>query len=43
FARAAADRVVFMDKGRIIEQGTPETMFSSPNEERTKDFIRHIL
>ncbi|MDX9958671.1 MAG: amino acid ABC transporter ATP-binding protein [Spirochaetia bacterium] len=43
FARAAADRVVFMDKGRIIEQGSPETMFSSPNEERTKDFIRHIL
>ena len=43
FARAAADRVVFMDKGRIIEQGTPETMFSSPKEERTRDFIRHIL
>ena len=43
FARAAADRVVFMDKGRIIEQGPPETMFSSPTEERTRDFIRHIL
>jgi ABC-type polar amino acid transport system ATPase subunit len=43
FARAAADRVVFMDKGRVIEQGLPETMFSSPTEERTRDFIRHIL
>jgi polar amino acid transport system ATP-binding protein len=43
FARAAADRVVFMDKGRIIEAGPPETMFSSPAEERTRDFIRHIL
>ena len=43
FARAAADRVVFMDKGRIIEQSPPETMFSSPTEERTRDFIRHIL
>lgn len=43
FARAAADRVIFMDKGRIIEQGPPETMFSCPTEERTRDFIRHIL
>jgi len=43
FARAAADRVVFMDKGRIIEQGTPDELFARPKEERTRDFIRHIL
>ena len=43
FARAAADKVVFMDKGEIIETGTPERMFSSPESERTKDFLNHIL
>jgi polar amino acid transport system ATP-binding protein len=43
FARAAADRVVFMDKGKIVEQGSPEELFSDPREERTRDFIRHIL
>jgi ABC-type polar amino acid transport system ATPase subunit len=43
FARAAADRVVFMDRGRIVEQGSPERLFSDPQEERTRDFIRHIL
>ncbi|PKL08240.1 MAG: glutamine ABC transporter ATP-binding protein [Spirochaetae bacterium HGW-Spirochaetae-7] len=43
FARAAADRVVFMDRGRIVEQGKPEELFSDPKEERTRDFIRHIL
>ena len=43
FARAAADKVVFMDIGEIIETGTPERMFSSPESERTKDFLNHIL
>ena len=43
FARAAADKVVFMDRGEIIETGTPERMFSSPESERTKDFLNHIL
>ena len=43
FARAAADKVVFMDKGEIIETGTPERMFSSPESERTQDFLNHIL
>jgi len=43
FARAAADRVVFMDKGRIVEEGSPEELFGHPREERTRDFIRHIL
>jgi len=43
FAKAAADRVVFMDKGKIVEEGQPEVLFSNPREERTRDFIRHIL
>ncbi len=43
FARAAADRVVFMDRGRIVEEGKPADIFSNPREERTRDFMRHIL
>ncbi len=43
FAKAAADRVAFMDKGKIVEEGKPESMFSNPREARTRDFIRHIL
>jgi len=43
FARAAADRVVFMDEGKIIEMGTPEDIFDSPKEERTIKFLKHIL
>lgn len=43
FARAAADRVVFMDSGRIVESGTPEALFGNPREERTKAFLAHIL
>ncbi|MCD6397685.1 MAG: amino acid ABC transporter ATP-binding protein [Spirochaetaceae bacterium] len=43
FAKAAADRVIFMDEGNIIEEGTPEAIFSSPKEERTKIFLEHIL
>ena len=43
FARAAADRVVFMDDGEIIEVGTPHELFDSPREERTRKFLRHIL
>ena len=43
FAKAAADRVIFMDEGNIIEEGTPEEIFSSPKEERTKIFLEHIL
>ncbi len=43
FARAAADRVVFMDDGEIIEIGTPHELFDSPKEERTRKFLRHIL
>jgi polar amino acid transport system ATP-binding protein len=43
FAREAADRVVMMDDGRIIEEGTPEHFFEAPREERTKQFLSKIL
>jgi polar amino acid transport system ATP-binding protein len=43
FAREAADRVVFMDGGRIVEEGTPEAIFGSPREERTRAFVREIV
>ena len=42
FARAAADRVVFMADGAIVEQGTPEEVFGNPQHERTKAFIGQI-
>ena len=42
FARDVADRVVFMDGGVIVEQGTPEEVFDHPKSERTKDFLGHI-
>lgn len=43
FAREVADRVVFMDAGRIIEQGTPEQIFDHPREARTRAFLEQIL
>ncbi len=43
FARAAADRVVFIDQGQIIEQGKPEQIFDNPKEERTRKFLQCIL
>lgn len=43
FAREVADRVVFMDDGRIIEEGTPDEIFSNPIKERTKAFLSRIL
>jgi polar amino acid transport system ATP-binding protein len=43
FARAAAHRVVLMDEGEIVEMGPPEQVFSSPREERTRKFLKHIL
>jgi polar amino acid transport system ATP-binding protein len=43
FARAAANRVVFMDRGEIIEQSTPEEFFTNPKEERARRFLDHIL
>ena len=43
FARDFADRVLFFDEGRIVEQGVPETIFSNPQEERTKLFLRKVI
>ncbi len=43
FAREVGDRVLFVDEGRIIEQGTPAAIFESPKEERTKTFLSKIL
>lgn len=43
FAREVADRVVFMDQGRIIEQAPPAGLFSQPKDERTQQFLRKIL
>jgi len=42
FARDVADRVVFMDEGVVVEQGSPEAVFDNPQSERTKDFLGHI-
>ena len=43
FARAAADRAVFMDGGQIIEEDTPDVLFTNPSHERTKLFLSKIL
>lgn len=43
FARKTADRVVFMDKGVIAEQGTPEQIFVNPENERTRQFLHRVL
>ena len=39
FAKEVADRVIFMDKGLIVEEGSPEEIFNNPNNERTKAFL----
>ena len=43
FAREVADRVLFMDEGIIVEEGTPEEIFGSPKEKRTQDFLNKVL
>ena len=43
FARSAADRVVFLERGRIIEQGPPERVIDDPQESATKDFLARVL
>jgi ABC-type polar amino acid transport system ATPase subunit len=43
FAREAASRVIFIDDGMILEEGTPAEIFSSPREERTKEFLKKHL
>ena len=43
FAREVADRVLFMDEGNIVEEGTPGEIFANPKEQRTKDFLNKVL
>jgi len=43
FARRAADRVVFMDRGQIVEQATPAEFFDSPRTERARSFLASVL
>ena len=43
FAREVGDRLVFMDEGRIVEEGTPREVFESPREARTRDFLQKVL
>ena len=43
FARKAADRMIFMDEGMIVETGPPESFFSNPKTERCKLFLEQIL
>ena len=43
FARDIADRVLFFDEGKILEEGPPETIFANPQQQRTRDFLHRIL
>ncbi|MET0219834.1 MAG: amino acid ABC transporter ATP-binding protein, partial [Tardiphaga sp.] len=43
FARTVADRVVFMDAGRIVEEGAPDAFFASPKQDRTRAFLKQIM
>jgi len=43
FANEVADRVLFLDQGRILEQGPPAEMLKNPKNERTRDFLRRVI
>jgi glutamate transport system ATP-binding protein len=43
FARTAADRVLFMADGQVVEENTPEQFFTNPTSDRAKDFLGKIL
>ena len=43
FAKEVADRVIFVDDGKIVENGTPENVFNNPTNERTKEFLDKVL
>jgi polar amino acid transport system ATP-binding protein len=43
FARDIADRICFLDDGRILEEGTPEQIFARPQQERTAQFLERII
>jgi ABC-type polar amino acid transport system ATPase subunit len=43
FARQVADRIIFMDKGEIVEASDPQSFFTNPRSERTRSFIAQVL
>ena len=43
FAREVADRIIFMDEGIVLEEGTPEEIFDNPKMPRTKEFLSKVL
>jgi ABC-type polar amino acid transport system ATPase subunit len=43
FARRVADRVVFLDQGRIVEESAPDDLFDNPRHERLRRFLDHVL
>ena len=43
FAREVGDRVLFMDEGCVLEEGTPRDIFENPQNPRTQDFLRKVL
>ncbi|GAA0379491.1 amino acid ABC transporter ATP-binding protein [Paenibacillus motobuensis] len=43
FAREVGDRIIFMDQGQVLEQGSPQQVFGSPKEPRTKEFLSKVL
>ncbi|MNJ74362.1 Arginine transport ATP-binding protein ArtM [compost metagenome] len=43
FAREVGDRILFMDQGVVVEQGTPQQVFGAPEHERTQNFLSKVL
>ena len=43
FAKDVADKIVFMDSGVVLEEGSPEVIFDHPSNERTKQFLKRVL
>jgi polar amino acid transport system ATP-binding protein len=43
FAREVGTRLIFMDEGKVVEDGDPKEIFSSPSDERTRSFLSHVL
>jgi polar amino acid transport system ATP-binding protein len=43
FAREVGDRIIFMDQGMVLEQGTPQEVFGATKEQRTKEFLSKVL
>lgn len=43
FARDVSDRIIFMDKGLIAEEGSPQQIFKNPTQDRTKEFLQRFL